>query len=360
MPGERPWWGRRRAIGSGRIPLPLEGRETSDEELMAQLAAGREEALGPLYTRYAARIFGLASQSLERTAAEEVVQDVFLAIWRNAGTFRPERGRFRPWMFQIAHNRVLNELRRRSRQPVFEFDPEGARLAAMPDPDPDPEEAVWRTEERDRLRSALEALPAAQRRALDLAYFEELSHPRVAERLGVPLGTTKTRIRAGLQKLRASLSSAVAGLILGIIGLTILASLWYGRDRAELALDERALSLLTSSETVTIRLAAVAGIPRATHAIYRGRAGATIAVVTFSNFPRLEPGHVYEAWVRHGSVWTSMGATRPDASGHARLIAEGPQLAELPDEIEVTREAAGNARAPSGPVIVRAGSLRSR
>lgn len=346
-------------MGSAR-GTPAEVRETSDEELMAQLASGRQEALGPLYTRYAARIFGLALHSLERTAAEEIVQDVFLAIWRNAATFRPERGRFRPWAFQIAHHRILNELRRRSRQPEFGRDLEGERLATMLDPNSDPEEAVWRAEEHDHLRSALDALPTAQRQALDLAYFEELSHPEVAERLGVPLGTTKTRIRAALQKLRVRLSPAVAGLFLGIIGLTMLGSLWYGRDRAERARDDRALSLLTSSETVTIRLAPVAGVSPATHATYRGRPGATIAVITFSNFPRLEPGHTYQAWVRHGTVWTSTGTARPDASGHARLIAEGPQFAEPPDEIEVTREAAGNARGPSGPVIVRAGPLRSR
>ena len=360
MPEERPWWGRRRLAGSGRTAP--ERRETSDEELMAHLAAGRQEALGPLYTRYAARIFGLAAQSLEQTAAEEIVQDVFLAVWRNAGTFTPARGTFRPWVFQIAHRRILNELRRRSRQPQLEPDPEGERLGALPDPEAGPEESASRAEEHARLRSALEGLTEAQQRAVNLAFFEELSHPEVAARLGVPLGTTKTRIRAGLQRLRENLSPLVAGLIAGIIGLGVLGGLLYGRERAEQARNARAIALLTSSETVAIRLTRVLpapqaqarGVPAATHAVYRGQRGVTIAVLTFDKFPPAPRGKTYQAWVRRGASWVSLGTIQPDARGDARLIIEGPEVAVMPDALQVTLEPAGGSTIPTGPVIVSA------
>ena len=349
MPEARPWWGRRRLGGAVRGTAD---REPTDEELMGHLAAGRQEALGPLYTRYAARIFGLASQSLERTAAEEIVQDVFLAVWRSAGTFSPERGTFRPWAFQIAHRRILNELRRRSRQPELEPDPEGERLAALRDPSPSPEESAVRSAESASLRAALEGLSEAQRRAVSLAFLDELSHPEVARQIGLPLGTTKTRIRAGLQRLRASLSPLVAGLVIGIIGLGILGGLRYGRDQAERARDARALALLTSSETVAIRLTAAPGVPAETHAVYRGQRGVTIAVLTFDKFPPAPQGETYQAWARRGQSWISLGTARPDAAGDARLIIEGPEVAVLPDALEVTREPAGGSRAPSGPVVV--------
>src|SRR3954447_13246714 len=98
---------------NGFHPMPL-SQERTDEELMQQLAAGAQEALGPLYSRYARLIFHLAVRSLNRPAAEEIVQDVFLAVWCGAATFDPARGAFRPWVLQITHFRILNELRRRS------------------------------------------------------------------------------------------------------------------------------------------------------------------------------------------------------------------------------------------------------
>ncbi|HET8999924.1 MAG TPA: sigma-70 family RNA polymerase sigma factor [bacterium] len=335
-----------------------ERRDATDEELMQRLAAGHQDALGPLYTRYATRIFGLASQSLERQAAEEVVQDVFLAVWRKAETFEPERGTFRPWVFQIAHHRVLNELRRRSRQPALDPDPEWERLSAIPDPGLTPEEAAGRAEDRARLRSAMENLPPAQRSALTLAFGEELSHAEVAKRLDLPLGTAKTRIRAGLERLRAGLSPAAAALVIGAIGLAALGGMWYRSDLAARARDTRALALLTSSETVAIRLTPAPGVPAATHAVYRGQPGVTIAVLTFDKFPPAPQGHTYQAWVRHGTRWISLGTARPDVEGDARLIVEGPELAALPDAIEVTREAAGGSQVPTGPVIVRAEPTR--
>jgi RNA polymerase sigma factor (sigma-70 family) len=291
---------------------------------------------------------------LEQTAAEEIVQDVFLAVWRSAGTFLPARGAFRPWVFQIAHRRILNELRRRSRQPQLEPDPEGERLAALPDPAAGPEESASRSEEIARLGSALEGLSEAQRRAVSLAFFEELSHPEVAARLGLPLGTAKTRIRAGLVQLRARLSPLVAGFVVGIIGLGILGGVWYGRDRAERARDTRVIALLTSSETVAIRLTAAPGVPAATHAVYRGQRGVAIAVLTFDMFSPAAEGKTYQAWARRGQSWVSLGTVRPDARGDARVIIEGPEVAVLPDALQVTLEPAGGSAIPTGPVIVSA------
>ena len=91
--------------------------DTSDEELMRQLAAGRPEALGPLHARHASLIFGVAARSLDRATAEEISQEVFLAVWRHATSFDPTRGTFRAWVLQITRSTVLNELRRRGRRP---------------------------------------------------------------------------------------------------------------------------------------------------------------------------------------------------------------------------------------------------
>ncbi|TMI87335.1 MAG: sigma-70 family RNA polymerase sigma factor [Bacillati bacterium ANGP1] len=363
MPSERPRWGwRREARGARSGPEHAYGAdrdalEASDEELMQRLAAGGQEALGPLYSRYAARIFSMASHTLDRAAAEEIVQDVFLSVWRNAGTFAPDRGAFRPWVFQIAHYRILNELRHKSRQPQIEPDPEGLRTAGLPDPAPHPDEAAGLEEERAAVRKALNALPPAQREALNLAFFEDLTHEQVAAKLQVPLGTTKTRIRTGLQRLRVSLSPVAAALMVAAIGLGGL-GLRYVADQRERALDARALALLTSSETVAIRLTAAPGVPAEVHAVYRGQAGMTVAVLTLDRFPPAPAGQTYQAWVRHGEQWTSLGTVRPDARGNGRLIVEGPELAVPPDAIEVTREPSGGSPVPSGPVVVGAPPAR--
>jgi RNA polymerase sigma-70 factor (ECF subfamily) len=325
-------------------------QETGDEELMLQLAAGRQEALGPLYSRYAQLIFNLVAQSLDRAAAEDIVQDVFLAVWRGAGTFDPERGAFRPWVLQIAHYRILNELRRRSRQPRPEPDPDGIRLASLPDHEPDPGEAAWREYRRSALHSAFEELPQPQRQALGLAFFEELTHEQVAAALEVPLGTAKTRIRSGLLKLRGKLAPLVAAAALA--GLLAAMGVRYQAEQLSLQREERALVLLTASDTQTFRLTALPGVPEETHGNYRGRPGATTAVLTFSNFPLAPAGQVYQAWVLHNGTWTSLGMAQPDANGSARLIAEGPDLTTLPEAVQVTLEPAGGSQAPSGPTVI--------
>jgi len=320
-----------------------------DEELMRQVADGSTEALGLLHRRFARLIFGLAVQSLDRAAAEDIVQEVFLAVWRNARRFEPERGTVRAWVLQITHFRLLNELRRRSRQPEVVPDPEGLVLASLPASDPGPAEATWEQHRRAVLKSALDELPPPQREALSLAFLDDLTHEQVATELGLPLGTTKTRIRAGLQKLRSTLGPQCAALV----AICLLAALGirYRSEHTTLARYDRALSLVTASDSVNLRLGPVPGTAEATHARYRGRPGAGIAVVTFSEFPPAPAGQTYQAWARHGATWTSLGTVSPDAGG-ARLIAESPALAALPDALEVTREPRTGSAAPSGPVVV--------
>jgi RNA polymerase sigma-70 factor (ECF subfamily) len=324
--------------------------EPSDEELMRALASGREEAVGSLYARYAPIVFGMAARALDRPTAEEIVQDVFVAVWKNAGTFDSARGLVRPWLLQIAHYRIANELRTRSRRPRAHADPDGERLDSLEDPAPDQLELAWTEYRRAALRRALEELPPPQRQALGLSFFEDLSHGEIASALGLPLGTAKTRVRAGLAALRGKLAPLVATLaflaVLSGIGVEV-----WNRRRA-LATDERALAMLTSSDAQAMRLAAAPGVAPETHGVYRFRPGSATAVMTLSNFPPASPGRSYQAWALIAGRWTSLGLVRPDAAGRARLIAEGPSLATRPEALEVTAEPERGSASPAGPVVI--------
>lgn len=332
---------------NGRRP-PSSG-QASDAELMCEVAAGSEEALAVLHRRFARAILGLASQTLDRASAEDVAQDVFLSVWRNAASFDPERGTLRAWVMQIAHFRMLNELRRRSRQAPIEPDADGRLLAAIPARDPDLGDSVAAARRRAMLRAAMDDLSPAQREALDLAFFDDLTHAQVAAELGVPLGTTKTRIRTGLEKLRGKLGPEWAALV--ALALLVAIGVRHRSERAALGRYDRALSMITASDSVNLRLAPTPDMPAETHARYRGRPGAGIAVVTFSKFPPAPAGATYQAWRRHGGIWVSLGTVDPDADGSARLIVENEALATSPEVVEVTLEPRGGSPAPSGRVV---------
>ena len=330
--------------------MPSTQDTSDDEELMRQVAGGSADALSLLHRRFARSIFRLGAETLGRAAAEDLVQDVFLAVWRNAGRFDPARGTVRAWLLQIAHYRLLNELRRQSRQPEIVPDPDGFLLTGLPAGGPGPADATWRRDRRAILESALDQVPPAQREALSLAFLEDLTHEQVAAELGLPLGTAKTRIRAGLQKLRTTLAPHWA--VLGALCLAAALGIRYRSEHAELGRYDRALSMVTASDTVDLRLAPVPGTPEGTHARYRGRPGVTTAVVTFSRFAAAPAGRAYQAWARHGATWTSLGIAEPDSAGSARLIAENGALGTLPDGVEVTLEPTAGSAAPRGPVVV--------
>jgi RNA polymerase sigma-70 factor (ECF subfamily) len=330
---------------------PMQDR-ISDEELMVELASGRQDAIGALYARYAPTVLGMAAQALGRPTAEEIVQDVFVAVWKGAATFDPKRGAVRAWLLQIAHYRIANELRRRSRRPRLQEDPQGEHLAAIPDPGPGPTEEVWNAYRHAALRRALEELPAPQRQALGLAFFDQLSHDEIAEALRLPLGTAKSRIRSGLRALRVRLAPIVA--VLAVAAAAGLVALRLASLRPELARDERALTMLTSSDARALRMT-VPGQPGSpSHGVYRYREGAPIAVITISRFEPAPAGRVYRAWAQVRGAWVPLVALAPDAAGHARGIAENPALAAAPDRVAVTLEPESESRAtaPSGAVVV--------
>jgi RNA polymerase sigma-70 factor (ECF subfamily) len=185
---------------------PLRNGDYSDEEFMSQLAAGRPEALGPLHGRYASLIHGLAARSLDRATAEDISQEVFLAVWRHAATFDPARGSFRAWVLRIARTSVLNEVRRRGRRVRETSGADGTSVNDLSDPRPGPAESSWCEHRRAVVRAAVGSLPRRQRQALSLAYFEDLTHQQVAALLQLPRGTIKGRIRAGVKALRTRLA----------------------------------------------------------------------------------------------------------------------------------------------------------
>lgn len=323
--------------------------EPTDEELIARVASGSQEALGRLYSRYARLIFNLAARTLERAAAEEIMQEVFLVVWRRASLFDPRRGTFRSWALQIAHFRVLNELRRRSRQPQLAPDPDHLLVAESADDALPPADRLAADDRRSAVRAALAALPEGQRQALRLAVFEDRTHEQVAAELALPLGTAKTRIRTGMQRLRTTLVARAA--LLAMLAIVVALAVRDRTARNALEQNERALGVVTASDMENVRLAPAPGVPDAAHGRYRGRAGAAIAVVTVSSFPPAPAGRTYRAWAGYGDTWVPLGTVTPDAAGNGRLIAEDARLATPPDAVTITLEPAGGSDTPSGGVV---------
>ena len=182
-----------------------EEARAEDDQLIMRVAAGDRRAFETLYDRYAATVFGVTMKMLgDRELAEDAVQEIFWRVWKRAASFDRSRA-FAPWLFGIAHNYTIDELRRRRVRPqqVFE-DEEHPILGDIPD-ETDVGEAAVLTDQRRIVLEALDQLPEEQRQALLLAYFGGLTQQEIAQKLGNPLGTVKTRMRLGLQKLRALL-----------------------------------------------------------------------------------------------------------------------------------------------------------
>jgi RNA polymerase sigma-70 factor, ECF subfamily len=166
----------------------------SDADLLVRIAARDRDAFEVLYHRYVRSVFGLAMQRLrDRERAEDAVQEMFAAVWRSAGSYKPERGAAAPWLYTIARNAVVDRLRARDDMPVEPPD------ITSDEPGPaDRAETSWVSW---RVHRALETLSDREREVLELAYWSGLSQSEVASFLDIPLGTVKTRTRSALAHL---------------------------------------------------------------------------------------------------------------------------------------------------------------
>ena len=169
----------------------------SDEALVALVSRSDESALAELYDRIGATAYGLAYRVLRDEAlAEDAVQEAFLGLWRSAGSFVPERAKASTWILTLVHRRAVDVVRReqRRRTEPLEAAPEPAEGSA--------EEAAWLRLDRERVQAALAQLPDQQREAIELAYYGGYTQSELADRLGQPVGTIKSRMFAGLARLR--------------------------------------------------------------------------------------------------------------------------------------------------------------
>jgi RNA polymerase sigma-70 factor (ECF subfamily) len=196
------------AESAGTLPPDI----VPDDALIAALVAGETEALGALYDRHARVVFSLLLRIVgDRDGAEELLQEVFLRAWQHADAFDETRGTVRGWLYGIAHNLALNELRRRRRRPQMQQPPasddsDGDDFARRVDAGPDPAGDAWCAVRDAELAHALDQLPPGQRAVLML-YAEGLSQSEIAATLDEPLGTVKSRMRRALCHLREALSS---------------------------------------------------------------------------------------------------------------------------------------------------------
>src|SRR3954463_16147705 len=185
------------------VPAPEPPDDASDSDLLVLVADRDRQAFELLYHRYVRSMFGLALRRLrDRQRAEDAVQETFAAVWRSAGSYRPERGPAAPWLYAVARNAIVDRMRTRL-QPVADL-PETASAEPGPPERAESAEVAW------RVHRALEDIPAKEREVLELAYWSGMSQSEVADYLNIPLGTVKTRTRSGLARLADVLDGELA------------------------------------------------------------------------------------------------------------------------------------------------------
>jgi RNA polymerase sigma factor (sigma-70 family) len=189
--------------GRAREGMARDLAHLSDEALVALVARSDDAALAELYDRFGRVAYGLALRIVRDPAlAEDVVQEAFLAVWRSAGRFMAERGKARTWLLTLVHRRAVDLVRREElrRAEPLSAAPEGATEAA--------DDHAWLGLQRAHVQEALKKLPDQQREAIELAYYGGFTQAELADRLGEPLGTIKSRMFAGLARLRDLLVEA--------------------------------------------------------------------------------------------------------------------------------------------------------
>lgn len=172
----------------------------NDGALVSAVRSGNQDAMAQLYDRYSSVVYAVALRVLtDAAAAEDVLQEIFMQLWRNPGSFDASRGNLAPWLAVIARNRAVDVLRKRK--------PQTEITEAVVSVEPDMASEADRGRNVEKIRAVLKEMPASQRSALEMAYFEGYSHSEIAEKTKEPLGTIKTRIRAGLMLLRKAVEA---------------------------------------------------------------------------------------------------------------------------------------------------------
>lgn len=190
---------------ASNVPAPA---DPTDEELVRRIAEHDERALATLYSRYRPLAFALAIRVVGDAArAEDVLQDAFLSVWRKAATYAPGRGSARTWLSSIVRNRAIDVVRANRERPVQDGE---ELLLSIHDTAPSVFDQVAASIDGELTHRILGELPSEQRQAISMAYFSGLSHSEIATRTGLPLGTVKSRVRLGIQRMRDSMTVAAA------------------------------------------------------------------------------------------------------------------------------------------------------
>ena len=177
----------------------------ADEELMLLVNNGEPKAFATLYDRHSQAAYCLAYRMMgEKQAAEDLAQEAFIKVWRRAGSYRAQKGSVRTWILSIVHNRGIDQLRSHASRRRTQEKIEASAASSQPS---EAFAETWRNTQAEQVREALSTLPKEQLKILELAYFSGYTHVEIAELLGVPLGTVKGRMRAGLKKMRAYFGS---------------------------------------------------------------------------------------------------------------------------------------------------------
>jgi RNA polymerase sigma-70 factor (ECF subfamily) len=194
---------RPRTVQPRAAAVPQAAPRATDGELLRRVAARDADAFEELWSRYARAVLGLALRRLrDRGRAEDAVQETFASIWRSASSYRPERGPGAPWVYAVARNAITDRGRARSEPP--------AEAPDEPAPGPGPDERAEHAWVSFRVHRAVEELPRQERSLIELAYWSGLSQSEIASKLGIPLGTVKTRTRAALARLADALEGELA------------------------------------------------------------------------------------------------------------------------------------------------------
>ncbi len=178
----------------------MQNQGLNDGALISAIRSGNQDAMAQLYDRYSSVVYSVALRVLgETSAAEDVLQEIFMQLWRNPGSFDSGRGNLAPWLAVITRNRAVDMLRKRR--------PQTEMTETVVSVEPDMAGDADRGRTVEKVRAVLKEMPAQQRSALEMAYFEGYSHSEISKKTGEPLGTIKTRIRTGLILLRKAVET---------------------------------------------------------------------------------------------------------------------------------------------------------